>query len=88
MDHLWRRYLWVVDLIGILVGAGLAGHSAANWIASQLPPALAPAPRSTRHAPVLASATPKSIEGIVGRNIFCSTCGDTPVPARTPWSWS
>lgn len=83
MGHLWRRHLWVFDLIGIIIGAALAGHSVANWIASRLPPPLAPASRSTRHTPAIASATSKSIEGIVGRNIFCSTCADTPVPERT-----
>ena len=46
-----RRYVWVVDLIGILVGAGLAGHAVATRIADAMPTDAAAPLRAVR-APV------------------------------------
>jgi general secretion pathway protein C len=84
MELLLRRHIWIVDLIGILIGAALAGHATATLIAAALPPHVAPPPYRVR--PAIASpanANDRSIEGIVGRNIFCSNCGDVPAPERT-----
>jgi general secretion pathway protein C len=82
MELLLRRHIWIVDLIGILIGAALAGHATALMIAAALPPHVASSPHRTRpEGPAL--APDKSIEGIAGRNIFCSTCGDEPAPERT-----
>jgi hypothetical protein len=55
-----RRYVWVVDLIGILVGAGLAGHAVATRIAGAMPadPSAPPGGvRAAMPAPVSASTS-------------------------------
>jgi general secretion pathway protein C len=99
---LLRRRIWVVNVFGILLGAALAGQAAANLFAAALPqPAAEPRPtRPASRAP--SRAGDKSIDGIVGRNVFCSTCGSTPAPAPrrhpyallaimvapTDWRWS
>ena len=68
-------------MIGIAIGAALAGHATATFLAARLHrhPYRAPALRGD------AAATPgKSIDAIVNRNVFCSTCGsDGPVLERT-----
>ena len=80
-----RRHLWVVDLAGIALGAVVFGQATATLLASALP--RLPAPRATRARPVPGArearpaAAKPAISGIVGRNIFCSTCGDAPGPA-------
>ena len=81
-----RRHLWVVDLAGIALGAVVFGQAAATLISSALP--RLPAPRVAHAAPAPAPAhlPDKAFDGIVGRNIFCSTCGDAPAaapPAQT-----
>lgn len=81
MDSL-RRYVWVIDLIGIGIGAVLAGHATATFLAARLPQQAAPVSR-VLPPPVLTDPTSKSVEAIVGRNVFCSTCGDQPVVERT-----
>ncbi|HXU03836.1 MAG TPA: hypothetical protein VN903_22895 [Polyangia bacterium] len=43
--ELLRRYVWVVDLIGILVGAGIAGHATATFIGDALPSQVEPPAR-------------------------------------------
>jgi len=78
-----RRYLWVADLIGITIGAALAGHATANFIAAALPLGPPPAVRHARVATAPLGAPDKSIDRIVRRNIFCSTCDGTPVPEPT-----
>jgi general secretion pathway protein C len=80
MELLLRRYLWVVDLIGIGIGAALAGHAAATLIGAALPAPRAVAPHRRLPPPPRASiaAGDKSIDAIVGRNLFCSACGDAP----------
>jgi len=89
MDHLLRRHVWVVDLIGIVIGAALAGHAAALLISTALLPHTALPARHNRTVKEAALApAPKSIEGIVGRNIFCSSCGDEPAPAQSPRSFT
>ena len=37
MDFSLRRHVWVIDLIGIMFGAGLAGHAVATRLAPALP---------------------------------------------------
>lgn len=83
MENLLRRHFWVVDLIGIAIGAALAGHAVATLIGSTLPrqPPSSPRGQIAPRAPV--SAASKSIEGIVGRNIFCATCDGAPAPERS-----
>ena len=79
-----RRYVWVVDLIGIAIGAVLAGHATAIRVAALLP-APTPPPAFRARAPRGESvrATDKSIAAIVDRNVFCSTCSDVPAPQQT-----
>src|SRR5215831_3577996 len=88
MEFLLRRHIWVVDLIGIAIGAALAGHAASVVIGAALPaPHAAAQSRRARLADPGAVATAdKSIDGIVGRNVFCSACGDAPAaePSRRP----
>jgi hypothetical protein len=104
MELLWllRRQIWIVDLFGILLGAALAGQATANLIAAALPhPAVAVRPAPPR-SPAPAPPADKSIDRIVGRNVFCSACGGprAPAPTRhayallaimiapTDWRWS
>ncbi len=77
-----RRHLWVIDLAGIALGAVVSGQAAASLMASVLPRPQAPhvAHAPPRPKPVIDSAKP-AIDGIVERNIFCSTCGDAAAPA-------
>jgi general secretion pathway protein C len=86
MDRLLRRYVWVIDLIGIGIGAALAGHATALLVSSALPRAARPAHRVHLASGPARATAGKSIDGIVGRNVFCSTCGDAPVaePSRRP----
>ena len=85
MDVLLRRYLWVVDLIGIMVGAALAGDATATLIAAALPMEAAPSARRVEAAvpPTPPPPPNKSVEHIVQRNIFCSTCTGTRLPEQT-----
>ena len=83
MDVLLRRYLWVVDLIGIMVGAALAGDATATMIAAALPMDAAPPARHVETPVQTPSRPDKPIEHIVRRNIFCSTCTGTPLPEQT-----
>ena len=82
MDVLLRRYLWVVDLIGIMVGAALAGDATATMIAAALPMDAAPSARRVE-TPAPPPPPNKSVEHIVQRNIFCSTCTGTRLPEQT-----
>jgi general secretion pathway protein C len=74
-----RRHMWVIDLAGIALGAVVSGQAAASLITSALPRPRAPhaAPAGPRPKTVVEGAKP-AIDGIVGRNIFCSTGGDAP----------
>lgn len=80
-----RRHLWVVDLAGIALGAVVFGQAAATLMASALP-WLHP-PRTAQVRPLAAADSAKpaqtksAIDDIIGRNIFCSTCGAAPVAA-------
>ena len=104
MELLWllRRQIWIVDLFGILLGAALAGQATANLIAAALPHPAAPARPAPPRSPPPAQPADKSIDRIVGRNIFCPGCGGPRAPARsrhaytllaimiapTDWRWS
>jgi membrane-associated protease RseP (regulator of RpoE activity) len=58
MEFSLRRHVWVVDLIGIVFGAGLAGHAVATRLAPALPDDAGPPPRrvqQTVYAPAVAS---------------------------------
>lgn len=83
MDFSLRRYVWVIDLIGIGIGAVLAGHATATLLGARLPSS-APRALSTT-APRSRAAPPpdKSIDAIVDRNIFSSSHRDAPVLERT-----
>jgi hypothetical protein len=86
MEALLRRHLWLVDFIGIGAGAALLGHAAATLIAGALPPAAA-ATVAARSPPAIDSNRVKSIDAVVARNVFCSTCdesGRPPEPTRLP----
>src|SRR5438874_2707137 len=50
MNFLLRRYLWVVDLIGIGIGSALAGHATALMITAALPSPAAAQPGSAHAA--------------------------------------
>jgi general secretion pathway protein C len=78
-----RRYFWVVDLIGIGIGAALAGHATALLISSALLPHAASPTRRGHLAATPRAMADKSIDDIVGRNIFRPTRGDAPVPEAT-----
>ena len=97
-----RRRIWIADLVGILIGSALAGHAAANLIAAALPHQAAEARPAHPTSRAAALAADKSIDHIVGRNVFCSTCGAAAAPAPrhhlyallaimvapTDWRWS
>ena len=90
MEFLVRRRFWVVDLVGIGICGILTGHAAGTLIVAALPrdQMAAPARRGGPPPPAPASAADKSIDGIVGRNLFCSTCSDVsaPEPSRRPFT--
>ena len=91
MEALFRRHLWVVDLIGIGLGGALVGHAFALLIISAWPTAASTPARgraTPRSPPATVSTGTKSVDGIVARNVFCSTCdasGPRPEPTRLPF---
>jgi hypothetical protein len=99
---LLRRRPWVVDLLGIMIGAALAGDAAANLLAAALSRPATEVHHAPWASPAPLSPAAKSLDAIVARNVFCSTCGGPPVPARcrrpytllaimvapTDWRWS
>ena len=80
-----RRYVWVVDLIGIAIGAALAGTRDGD-AAGRAPAAARDGTDIRARAPRgdAVAAAGKSIDAIVDRNVFCSTCSDAPVLAANP----
>jgi len=71
---LLHRRLWVVDLIGIMIAAVLAGDAAANLIAAALPRPATTVRHTRLPPPPPLPTADKSIDRIVARNIFCPAC--------------
>ncbi len=77
METLLRKYLWALDLAVVALCATFLGSAAASAIESKLvasipsPPTLAS--KARRPEPTTAGGS-KQTEGILKRNIFCSTC--------------
>jgi type II secretory pathway component PulC len=86
MELLLRRHFWVVDLVAVAIAAALLAHATSLRIASVLLAEMGPVPARARPREV--ASADKSIEAVVGRNVFCSSCGDEPVPepSRRPLS--
>jgi general secretion pathway protein C len=83
MEALLRRHLWVVDLVGIVIGAALAGHATATFIGALLPqPSMSASGRARPPAPP-ASPGEKCIGAIVARDIFGATRGAAPSAERS-----
>jgi general secretion pathway protein C len=99
---LLHRRLWVVDLLGIMIAAVLVGDAAANLLAAALPRPATEVRHTRLPPPAPIAAADKSIDRIVGRNIFCPMCvgpaarRTCPRPYRllaimvapTDWRWS
>jgi type II secretory pathway component PulC len=85
MDFGVSRRVWATEMVGIVVVAGLAGHATSRLIAAAFLPHVEPlasrAPPARRPRPV---PPDKPIDGIVGRNVFCSTCGGAAPIERIP----
>jgi len=83
-----RRYLWVADLIGITIGAALAGHATANFIAAALPLGPPPAVRHARVATAPLGAPDKSDVRVVldahGRRELLELLPQRPGAHRAP----
>jgi len=90
MEFLVSRHFWVMDLVGLAICGTLMGHAAGTSIVAALPryETAAPARRGGLAPPAPASTADKSIDGIVGRNLFCSSCSDVsaPEPSRRPFT--
>jgi general secretion pathway protein C len=75
VESLLRKYLWLLDLVAVLLAAIFLGRAASSLVEGQilsLTPNPKPAPRVSRSTgqPVYA----KEYEPLVNRNVFCSTC--------------
>ena len=77
METLLRKYLWALDLAVVALCATFLGNAASSAIESKVvaaipaPPPLASKPRRTEPSTASSSKQP---DGILKRNIFCSTC--------------
>jgi len=77
VETLLRKYLWALDLAVVALCATFLGNAASSAVESKVvaaipaPPPLASKPR--RPEPTTATSS-KQPEGILKRNIFCSTC--------------
>lgn len=76
MDVLIKKYLWVVNLVGIAVCASFVGRATASVVvAALLRGDGPPMPRREPLAvPPSEAQRAKDIEAILTRNIFCSSC--------------
>ncbi|HJX65624.1 MAG TPA: type II secretion system protein GspC [Polyangia bacterium] len=77
METLLRKYLWAIDLAVVALCATFLGNAASSAVESKVA-ALIPAPsplasKPRRPEPTTAGSS-KDPEGILKRNIFCSTC--------------
>ena len=77
METLLRKYLWALDLAVVDLCATFLGNAASSAVESKVVAAIpAPAPvasKPRRPEPTTASSS-KQPDGILKRNIFCSTC--------------
>lgn len=76
METLLRKYLWAIDLLAIAIGAVFAARATGVMIESALArstPVVQPAHRAATDAQGTTHYD-KQVEGILKRNIFCSTC--------------
>jgi general secretion pathway protein C len=75
MEMLLRKYLWVIDLLVVVICAVFSARATATVIETKLARS-APPPKPVAH---LAAATTQTVytkdyEEILKRNVFCSTC--------------
>jgi len=76
VETLLRKYLWAIDLAVVALCATFLGNAASSAVESKVvalipsPPPAASKPRQ----PEPTAASSKQTEGILRRNIFCSTC--------------
>ncbi len=77
METLLRKYLWALDLAVVALCATFLGNAASSAVESKvvaLIPAPAPMASKPRRPEPTTAASNKQPEGILKRNIFCSTC--------------
>jgi general secretion pathway protein C len=75
-----RRRVWLTELVGIAAVAGFAGDGVWQLIAAATPLHVEPLPPRAPPPDPPAFAADKPIDFIIGRNVFCSVCGDAPAP--------
>ncbi len=77
METLLRKYLWALDLAVVALCATFLGNAASSAVESKvvasIPAPPPPASKPRRPEPTTAGSS-KDPEGILKRNIFCSTC--------------
>jgi type II secretion system protein C len=84
MELLLRRQGWAANLIGIAIGTALGGHATATLIGAALPsPTSSGSQRRGGTAAAAVAPTDRSSDVIIGRNVFCSQCGETLIPEPT-----
>jgi general secretion pathway protein C len=76
MSVFLRKHFWVVNLFSIALCAFFAARAVGHLVESKLPQ-----PPARRTLPVAAAVSddppvtgPRDVAGILGRNVFCSTC--------------
>jgi general secretion pathway protein C len=76
MEILLRKYLWVIDLVVIALGAVFSARAAATMIETKLARSAPPPKAAPRIAAAAAPQTvySKEYEPILKRNVFCSEC--------------
>ena len=76
METLLRKYLWALDLAVVALCATFLGNAASSAVESKLVASIPSSPpiASKPRRPEATTATSKQPEGILKRNIFCSTC--------------
>jgi len=77
VEALLKKYLWAIDLAVVALCATFLGAASSSAIESKVVTAI-PAPRPVASKPrrpeSIVASTSKQPEGILKRNIFCSTC--------------
>ncbi len=75
MEALLRKYLWTLDLAVVALCASFLGSAGSSAVETKLVASLPDAkPLAKARLVSKASVTDKQTEGILKRNIFCSTC--------------